>query len=158
MKKIAHVPSDIFPAGVFELQVLFTRKKDKRVKLKKSSEVADFVRDVIFNEGMIEYAEYFFILLLDRSSNCFAFKRISCGGISGTFVDPKLIFQTALLCHSTQIILCHNHPSGSTTPSTADIQLTKKIVQGGDLLEIAVLDHLIISEDGYFSFADEALI
>lgn len=156
--KFSHVPSDIFPAGVFELEVSYTRKATARIKLTSSDEVAAFARTLIYKPGSIQYCERFFVLLLSRSNECFGFKQISQGGITGTFTDAKLIFQTALLCHATQIILLHNHPSGNTKPSNADLSMTKQIMKGGALSEIKVLDHVIITAEGHSSMADEGLM
>ena len=150
----SRTPSDIFPSGVFELQVQYFRKGDCRVKLTSADEVAKYAREYIYPEGSIEYVEQFYILLLDRSNHLFAWKQISVGGISATFTDPKLIFQTALLYHATQLILVHNHPSGNTQPSLVDSMMTKKLKEGGRLLEIVVLDHLILTKNGFYSFAD----
>jgi DNA repair protein RadC len=75
--------------------------------------------------------------------------------VSGTVVDPKAIFQAALLANASNVILAHNHPSGTLTPSEADERITKKLKAAGELLEIHVLDHLIIGDDQFFSFADE---
>ena len=84
---------------------------------------------------------------------------VSQGGMAGTGVDAKLIFASALKCKAASIILCHNHPSGALHPSLPDKTLTKKLVKGGELLDIAVLDHLILSpEGGYLSFAEEGLM
>ena len=110
-------------------------------------------KEALEQELLIQ-VEQFYILLLDRSNQLFAWKQISVGGISATFTDPKLIFQTALLCHSVQIIILHNHPSGNTQPSLADSMMTKKLKEGGELLEIKVLDHVILTKDGFYSFAN----
>jgi len=75
--------------------------------------------------------------------------------LSGTVADPKVIFQVALKSNSSSIILCHNHPSGNVKPSKADIQLTRKITQAGEVLDLSVLDHLILTDECYYSFADE---
>jgi DNA repair protein RadC len=83
---------------------------------------------------------------------------ISEGGISGTVVDPKKIFKIALDNHACGIILGHNHPSGAAYPSEADQKITKKLVNAGLLLEISVLDHLIITDDGFYSFADDGAL
>jgi DNA repair protein RadC len=99
--------------------------------------------------------ETFYILLLNRANNVIRAVQISEGGISGTVADPKKIFKIALENNSSSIILCHNHPSGNIKPSDADIRLTKKLKSGGELLDIPVLDHLIVGEERYFSFADE---
>jgi DNA repair protein RadC len=83
---------------------------------------------------------------------------ISEGGISGTVVDPKKIFKIALDNHASSIILGHNHPSGNLQPSDADHKITKKIKEAGMMLDVAVLDHLIIGDDRYYSFADEGVL
>lgn len=99
--------------------------------------------------------ESFWVLLLNRANRVIRKLSISEGGISGTVADPKKIFKMALEFNCSSIILCHNHPSGNTQPSEADIRLTKKMKQAGELLDLPVLDHLIIAGDGYYSFADE---
>ncbi|MEJ7557075.1 MAG: JAB domain-containing protein [Pedobacter sp.] len=83
---------------------------------------------------------------------------ISQGGTAGTVVDPKLLFTTALKLKATSLILAHNHPSGELNPSEADIRITDKLVEGGKLLDIPILDHLFISANGYYSMSDEGLI
>ncbi|RLD32766.1 MAG: hypothetical protein DRI88_10055 [Bacteroidetes bacterium] len=102
--------------------------------------------------------EEFWVLLLDRANQIIGKKNISEGGMSGTVADPKKIFKIALDNNASSIILAHNHPSNNLKPSTNDIELTKKIINAGKVLEISVLDHLIIGNDKYFSFADESLI
>jgi len=95
------------------------------------------------------------VLLLNRANRVLGFVKISEGGVSGTVVDPKKIFQIALKANASGIILAHNHPSGNTTPSASDESITAKIVAAGKFLEISVLDHLIITSEQYFSFSDE---
>lgn len=102
--------------------------------------------------------EEFWILLLSRSNEVMKKIQISSGGVSGTVADPKLIFKAAVEHLASGIILVHNHPSGNLKPSQADIDLTKKISQGGRALDISILDHLIFTNMAYFSFADEGLI
>lgn len=102
--------------------------------------------------------EEFWILLLNRANRVIAKKQVSQGGVAGTVADPKIIFKMALESLASGIILAHNHPSGNLTASEADINLTKKLKEGGKLLEIQVLDHLILAGQKYFSFADEGLI
>ncbi len=102
--------------------------------------------------------EEFWIILLKRNNQIINKKRISEGGLAGTVADPKKIFKIALDAQASSIILCHNHPSGNLKPSEQDKQLTRKIVQAGNTLEIAVLDHLIFGNDAYFSFADENML
>ncbi len=102
-----------------------------------------------------KYHEEFWILLLDRANKVIRKVNISEGGLAGTVADPKKIFQLALEQHASAIILAHNHPSNNLTPSQNDIDLTRKIVRGGHNLDISILDHLIIGNDKYYSFADE---
>jgi DNA repair protein RadC len=99
--------------------------------------------------------EEFWVLTLNRASLLIRKHKISLGGISGTVADPKVIFKRALDDQASAVIVAHNHPSGSLTPSTADIELTRKLKESGKVLELQVLDHLIIAGNRYYSFADE---
>jgi DNA repair protein RadC len=101
--------------------------------------------------------EEFWILMLNHANHVIARENISKGGVAGTVADAKIIFKRALLQNASSIILVHNHPSGNLKPSHADIDITKKLKQAGIVLEIGVLDHLIISERGFFSFMDEGI-
>ncbi|MDZ4794155.1 MAG: DNA repair protein RadC [Bacteroidota bacterium] len=102
--------------------------------------------------------EVFAVLFLNRANKINHFEIVSEGGITGTVADPRIILRKALEQDAVNIILCHNHPSGSLKPSRADEQLTSKIKEAARYLDIAVIDHLIVSEDGYYSFADEGLL
>lgn len=102
--------------------------------------------------------EQFFVILLNRGNKVLKTVIISEGGVTGTVVDPKKIFKIAIENGATSLILGHNHPSGNTTPSSADINLTDKIVGAGKLLDINILDHIIIGADKYYSFADNGQI
>lgn len=102
--------------------------------------------------------EIFAVLFLNRANKINHFEIISEGGITGTVADPRIILRKALEEDAVNIILCHNHPSGSLKPSRADEELTKKIKEAAKLLDITVIDHIIVSEDGYYSFADEGLL
>jgi DNA repair protein RadC len=102
--------------------------------------------------------EEFWVLLLDRANKVMARRRISEGGVAGTLVDAKRVFQPAIEILASGIVLCHNHPSGNLQPSQADISLTAKLKIAATALDISLLDHLIIAETGYLSFADEGLL
>lgn len=102
--------------------------------------------------------EEFWILYLNGANRVESKVQLSKGGMTATLVDVRLIFKLAMQHKATSIILCHNHPSGNLTPSEADKNLTRKIIQGGKLLDIKVVDHVIIAEQGHFSFVDENLI
>ncbi len=99
--------------------------------------------------------EEFWILLLNRSNYVIGTECVSSGGVAGTVVDAKIIFKKAVLALASSIILCHNHPSGGLQPSQADLDITQKLKKGGKSLDIMILDHLIVSERGFYSFADE---
>lgn len=102
--------------------------------------------------------EEFFVFLLNRANRITNFKRISMGGTSGTFVDPKLIFKYAITHYASGIIVAHNHPSGQLKPSDSDIRITDRIAATGKVLEIPLLDHLIITDENYYSFNDNGLL
>ncbi len=101
--------------------------------------------------------EEFWVLLLNRANQLIKPVAISQGGVSGTFSDPKIIFKFALEVLASSIILVHNHPSGNLKPSQADIKLTQKLKQAGSVLDIPVLDHIIYTDAGYTSLADDGL-
>lgn len=102
--------------------------------------------------------EEFWILYLNNSNKIIKKNQLSKGGITGTLVDVRLVLKTALEYGATSLILCHNHPSGALKPSQADKDITQKLKKGAQSLDIKVLDHLIITEQSYFSFADEDLL
>lgn len=133
------------------------RKKEDSIardKVTSSKDAAD-----IFQALLGDYLhEEFWILFLNRANLVMGKCPVSSGGMSGTVVDPKMIFKAALDNKASSVILCHNHPSGNTKPSDADIKLTKNIVEAGKVLEIPVLDHIIVTQSGFFSFADEGLL
>ncbi len=108
--------------------------------------------------GKIGFLEEFKVLLLNRANRVLGLFTVSQGGISGTVADPKVIFATALKCGSPSLILAHNHPSAGLKPSQEDLNLTRQLAQGAKLLDIQILDHLIVTEEAYFSFADERLL
>lgn len=102
--------------------------------------------------------EEFWAIYLNRSSRVLKIQMISRGGVSGTVVDPRLVFQPAIHLKSSGVILAHNHPSGNMSPSHADRSLTQKLKQAGRVLDVTVLDHLIITPAGYYSFMDEGML
>jgi len=101
--------------------------------------------------------EQFWIMLLNNANKVIKLEKIGVGGMTGTTADPKKIFKCALENNAASIMLCHNHPSGNIFPSNADKQITNNLVKAGQFLEIKILDHIIIGNDNYFSFADEGL-
>lgn len=140
-----------------EIQAKYVKKDDVRnQKITSSKDLVDFVRKVY--PVQIDYREAFMCVYLNRSNNTVGFSVISIGGISGTLVDPKVVFQHALLCNASSIIMVHNHPSGILKASDADKKVTKKIQQGGKILDIDILDHIIVTETEYYSFNDEDIL
>lgn len=106
----------------------------------------------------MQHVEEMYIMLLNRANKVLGYSLISKGGISTTVVDLKIIFQIALKSNASSIILSHNHPSGNLKPSDADIRITKNVREAGKILEIPLLDHLIITDEAFFSFADEGML
>jgi DNA repair protein RadC len=123
-------------------------------KVKSSSDIAQFFR-ALFRDKL---HEVFAAAYLNRANHINHYEIISEGGITGTVADPRIILKKALEHNAVNIVLCHNHPSGSLKPSRADEALTQKIKQAAAFLDIGVLDHIIVTEDGYFSFADDGIL
>lgn len=111
-----------------------------------------------WDENKIEFVEQFKVLLLNRGNRVLGIYENSTGGVCGTIADIRLIFAAALKCNAVTIMLAHNHPSSSLKPSHADNLLTEKFREAGKFLDICVLDHLIISKEGYYSYADEGVL
>lgn len=132
------------------------RRSEEAVELKKvtsSKVIFEIMQPIV---GELPHEE-FWIIYLNNSNKVISKSQLSKGGITGTLVDVRIVFKTALEMGATALILCHNHPSGTLIPSEADKQITKKLKLAGDSLEIKVLDHLIVTESSYFSFADEGI-
>ncbi|MFO7844015.1 MAG: DNA repair protein RadC [Bacteroidales bacterium] len=123
----------------------------EKKKITQSHDVFEFFQPLV---GDLPHEE-FWILLLNRSNRIIENKKISQGGVSGTVIDVKIILKYAIENLASSIILCHNHPSGNKNPSQADNAITKKLVDAGSLLDIKVLDHIIIADTEFYSYADE---
>jgi len=141
------------------VSILAALELGKRRKLAEKSESSKIISsDDVYNVIKQDIAdlkhEEFWILCLRRNNTLIAKHKISMGGVSRTIVDPKLVFNMALKDLASSIVICHNHPSGNLKPSELDIQLTKNIHINARLLEIALLDHVIVTENGYYSFRD----
>jgi DNA repair protein RadC len=134
------------------------RRKELQPEERPKIEASRSAFDLIKSDLMDLPHEEFWVILLNRANRLIRTKRVSGGGVSGTVADPKIIFKLALEELASGMIVVHNHPSGNLTPSQSDIALTKKLKEGGKLLEITLLDHLIVSNEKYLSFADDGLI
>ncbi len=142
---------------ISEIRVSYSAENRQKPHIS-SSESAFKILLSCWDKSIIELQEEFKVLLLNRANKVLGIYPVSKGGVSGTLVDPKLIFSVALKCNASSIILAHNHPSGNLFPSENDKELTQKLKSAGNFLDIKVLDHLIITPEGYFSFADEGLL
>jgi DNA repair protein RadC len=132
-------------------------KASARPLITRSSDVSNILLQ-IWNPGKIELVEEFKVLFLNRANRIIGVMDASSGGITRTVADPRIILCAAVKCCAVNIIIAHNHPSGSLKPSHADEQLTVKIREAARWFDISVLDHIIISTEGYYSFADEGLL
>ena len=113
---------------------------------------------MVQNLGGIIPHEVFIVLYLKRNNELLAEEQLFVGGLSATVIDPRIIFKKAINHLASAMILVHNHPSGSLMPSQADKDITKRLVDAGKLLDVPVLDHVIVSHKGYYSFADHGMI
>ncbi len=149
-------PRELLNSTLCEIEISY-KPKYKASELPKvvtSADAYGYLKDVFPN---LDYREYFYILCLNRNNKVLGYCQISAGGLCGTIADVRMIMQTALKSSACSLVISHNHPSGNLIPSEADKDLTKKIREAGKVLDIAVLDHLIITSESYFSFADEGL-
>jgi DNA repair protein RadC len=144
---------------VNEVEIVYRNRTPylDRIQIRSSSTAYEILRQS-WDINWLEMVEQFKILLLDQQNNCLALSTIATGGMSSCGVDPKVVFATALKTRATSLILAHNHPSENLQPSEPDKTLTRKLKQGGQLLNIAVLDHRIITPRNYFSFSDEGIM
>jgi DNA repair protein RadC len=138
------------------LSVKETDNSFKKAKIKSSDDAYEYMKR--FWNDDIELYESFFILLLNRSNNTIGYAKISQGGVAGTVIDKKIIAKYAVDTLASGVILAHNHPSGELRVSDADKKVTREIKEALKTLDIAVLDHIIITKDRYTSFNDEGLL
>lgn len=144
---------------VAEVELVYKSKvkASERPQIKTSKDCYDLLK-LTWDEGKIELFEQFKVMLLNRAQRVMGIYEMSSGGTSSTVADPRFIFTAALKMNASNLILSHSHPNGTLQPSAADIALTKKLTQAGQLLEISVLDHIIVTAKGYYSFADEGIL
>ena len=146
-------------SGVAEVQLTYKNKvKPSQMYVIHSSSDIYAICKTLFDDGIIEHREQFILILMNKANKVLGYVLISSGRLSGTVADPCVIFQACLKANANQFICAHNHPSGNLRPSETDIQLTRKLRDGGKLLDIAMLDHLIITNESFYSFADEGLM
>lgn len=141
---------------VAEIKVSYSTRNSHKEKIT-SGENAYCVFLRSWSKNTIELQEEFKVMMLNNSNEVLGIYSMSKGGITGTVVDVRLIFAVALKCNATCIILAHNHPSGKLKPSDNDITITKKIKLGSEILDIKLLDHLIITKTGFYSFQENGI-
>lgn len=144
------------PAYITEIEVTYKNKikASDRPQISSSKDAYEVLKSV-WDDNKFDLLEQSKLLLLNRSNRVLGIVDLSTGGVSGTVVDPKIVFATALKANASCIILAHNHPSGNLTPSQADIALTRQISEAGQFLSLPIRDHLIVTRESYYSFADE---
>jgi DNA repair protein RadC len=145
-----------YKSQIPELTLKRTPSEIEKIKISSSKDSADYARK--FYSDDISIYESFFLILMNRANNTIGWVKISQGGITGTVADIKIIAKYVVESLASSVILCHNHPSGNINPSDADKALTKRCKEALQLVDTIVLDHIIISEEGHFSFADEGLL
>ena len=148
--------TNCFKLAEIEVKYSTKIKPSDRIKVTTSSDAADAFREM-WKQSM-EYKESFYALYLNRNNRVLGIHKISEGGLSGTVVDVRCIYQIALKANACSVIVGHNHPSGNLVPSDPDKTITQKIKEAGKFLDIPLLDHLIMVTDGYMSFADEGYL
>ena len=141
-----------------EIEVVYTPKRQDvpQKKISSSRDAYDVFMEV-FDSKTICFREYAYALYLDRVNNVLGYFHLSTGSTAGTIIDVKQVLSIALKCNASGVILAHNHPSGNLVPSEADIKITAKIKKACKILDISLHDHLIISQNGYYSMAEEGV-
>ena len=141
-----------YKSTISEYSLKYTKTDIQKTKITTSENAYSVIKKFYFDD--INIYESFFILLLNRANNTTGFAKISQGGTAGTVVDIKIIAKYAVESLSSAVIICHNHPSGNKQPSDADLNITRKIKDALLLLDIKLIDHIIITENDFYSFAD----
>jgi DNA repair protein RadC len=134
------------------------RRQTSEVKEREKIITSRDAFDMLYPLVADKFHEEFWIVLLNRGNKVIEKILVSSGGLTGTIADVRMIFNHAIKSQATSLVLCHNHPSGNVSPSQTDIDLTKKLVKAGETLDVKVVDHLIIGENKYYSFADEGML
>ena len=143
--------------GIAELKISYSRNplECEQIIISNSRTAANAFR-TIFKD--IEYRESAYVILLSRTSEIIGFYLLSIGDLTSCVIDPKIVFQAALLANASNIIIAHNHPSGNLIASNNDYEITSKIKAAGKFLDLQLLDHIIITRDSYYSFADAGIL
>ena len=144
----------MYQMKIAEIKVSYSVKSKSKIKIENSQNAFQVLADS-WDKDTIELQEEFKLLILNRNNCVLGTYSVSKGGTACAVVDPKLVFSVALKCNASSLIFAHNHPSGNLKPSPADIKLTARLTKGAKLLDISVIDHIILSKYGYYSFSDD---
>lgn len=136
---------------VYEYRLTSTSLAAEPIILNDSQKTYDFLMKSVYDKDSIDVVESFYAVFVDSALNTKGFIKVGEGGVNGVIVDPKIVFSAALKCLAIGIVLTHNHPSGNCHSSEIDKQLTKKLIAAGELLDIKIIDHIIVSRTGYYS-------
>lgn len=149
----------MIPIPEIKISVTFDKKikKSDLITINSINDITKLLRN-IFNKDTFSWTEELIILCLNQGNKVIGFSKISSGGFSGTIADPRVILTIALNCAASYLILAHNHPSGNANPSNCDKEVTNKIKEAAKLLDIKLLDHIILTDDDFYSFAKEGEI
>lgn len=140
-----------------EIQLKFKAGNFEKYKIR-SSKDCELTLRTMFDADTLEYCESAIAIFLNRNNETIGWYKVSQGGLNGTIIDQRVIFSIGLQSGASGVILTHNHPSGNLQPSNEDLAITRKLIEGGKILDIKVLDHLILTKDSYTSFQDEGLL
>lgn len=140
-----------------ELKYKTKQKASQRPTVRTANDAYTLLQS-IYDADTVEHVEQVVLILLNRKCQMLGWCKVSTGGITGTVMDIRVIFQLALTGNASSIIVSHNHPSGSCTPSNEDIQVTKQLREAGKLMNISLCDHIIFTPDDFYSFANEGLL
>ncbi|MDF2380516.1 JAB domain-containing protein [Nostoc ellipsosporum NOK] len=149
--------SSLFNVAMIDISYKNRSKACERPRITEP-EAAHKIFMAAWDLNKIDLVEHFYSMFLDQSGRCLGISHVASGGISACIVDPRIILSTAILSKSSGIILAHNHPSGHLKPSQNDLKLTERLTSVAKMLDINILDHLILSSDGFVSFAREGLM
>lgn len=142
---------------VNEIKLSYSRKGNCERSIASSRDAMEIFREH-FDADELDYRESFFALYLNQANKVLGIKKISESGISSTLVDVRIVLQAALLCNASGIIVAHNHPSGNLNPSSSDIKMTTQIKEACKVMNMTLLDHVILTSDSHYSFADDGMI
>lgn len=153
----AQSPNPMFNVAEIKVSYQPKFKACDRPKITRAKDAYDVLISN-WNKDKLQFCEQCYMLLLNRANHVIGMTEISSGGFAGTIIDPKMIFSIALKGCGSGLILAHSHPSGNLKPSQADLEVTKRLVAAGKILDLEVLDHLIVTDRGFYSFGDEGLL